>query len=624
MDSLRQLLAEQSASLLRAQQVQIGASLQAFEDRQSARIEGIEATVKQQGSTVSSLETQVRELAARVSQVEGRPVTATVGPDRRHTLVFGGWSQDTRKAVLLKQLSQAIATLGLQGCFDSDPFCTGARRSVALCQFRQRADEGTDQPRARMLHVIQIINASKVELAGGARPLWASFSKTPAERGRASLAAVVRKIILRLREPRLGDLEIEYNTGRTWIRDDQITGMGPPPDGLRSVKQVTTRALLNGAEGRDGECPDQSAPPHVSQSRNAPPDESDEMGLFQREPGRKDTWETMVEQFYVWFEEGRAVGMALRMVRSLAAGRDSEGYSSWLERPLGSLGVGIPACQGQESSRTPTDFFQWALSVESRLWTAYQQDQRAGLGRGAVEGDASSLMDNRYRHGRRRIRDSRTPRRSRARGTSRPTAREDARDRGRARQGNASSSQQGRQRRSEYVEIRVGEEERPTPGEPSSGSRDGRRGPQTVLAGCGAPNVSQPLTHSQSVQMWKRLLFDRNTYAAAPPGTGKVPGSFLLQGVLREVSMAHEGMIPQNRAQSTVALITVIRYLMAELAQVMDVADAIARTREGTMETSDLEEEETSSTRIARTPLIGGGPGHSCDGKRSWRDSPSR
>ena len=58
--------------------------------------------------------------------------------------------------------------------------------------------------------------------------------------------------------------------------------------------------------------------------------------------------------------------------------------------------------------------------------------------------------------------------------------------------------------------------------------------------------------------------------------------------------MAHEGMIPQNRAQSTVALITVIRYLMAELAQVMDVADAIARTREGTMETSDLEEEENT------------------------------
>ena len=55
-----------------------------------------------------------------------------------------------------------------------------------------------------------------------------------------------------------------------------------------------------------------------------------------------------------------------------------------------------------------------------------------------------------------------------------------------------------------------------------------------------------------------------------------------------------EGMTPQNRAQSTVALITVIRYLMAELAQVIDVADAIARTHEGTLETCDLEEEENT------------------------------
>eukprot|EP00439_Symbiodinium_sp_Y106_P056706 s793_g7.t5 len=320
--------------------------------------------------------------------------------------------------------------------------------------------------------------------------------------------------------------------------------------------------------------------------------ESDEMGLFQRETPREETWETMVERFYAWFEECRAVGMALCMARFLAAGRDSEAYSRWVERPLGSLGVGIPACQGQESSQTPTDFFQWAVGVESRLWMAYQRDQRARSGQGAVEGDVSSLMDNRYRNGRRRVRDSRTPRRGRTAGTNRPSTRDEAGDRGRARYGGASSSHQGRTGRSEYVEVKLDEEERPAHGEPSSGSRDGPRGPPPVLASCGAPNVSQPLTHSPSVQMWKWLLFDRNTYTTPPSRTSKVPESFLPQGVLREISMAHEGMTPQNRAQSTVALITVIRYLMAELAQVMDVADAIARTREGAMETSDLEEEE--------------------------------
>ena len=86
MDSLRQLLAEQSVSLLQAQQVQIGASLRAFEDRQAVRLEGIETTVQNQGTAVASMETQVKELAVRVAKVEGQPAPGHGGPDRRHTL----------------------------------------------------------------------------------------------------------------------------------------------------------------------------------------------------------------------------------------------------------------------------------------------------------------------------------------------------------------------------------------------------------------------------------------------------------------------------------------------------------------------------------------------------------
>eukprot|EP00439_Symbiodinium_sp_Y106_P031400 s6145_g3.t1 len=81
----------------------------------------------------------------------------------------------------------------------------------------------------------------------------------------------------------------------------------------------------------------------------------------------------------------------------------------------------------------------------------------------------------------------------------------------------------------------------------------------------------------------------KSTFDLPPAGAGKVPESFLPRNVLREVSMVHEEMTPHNRAQSTIALITVLRYLMAELSQVMDVADVVARTREGTMEQSDLD-----------------------------------
>ena len=106
------------------------------------RIEGVETTVRHQGEAFRTLESQVKDLAARLSKVEEQPAAA--GPNRKHTLVFGGWRQDTKRDVVLQQLSQALAALSLKGLLDTEPFCTGARRSVALCQFRKRPEEADD------------------------------------------------------------------------------------------------------------------------------------------------------------------------------------------------------------------------------------------------------------------------------------------------------------------------------------------------------------------------------------------------------------------------------------------------------------------------------------------------
>ena len=59
-------------------------------------------------------------------------------PDRRATLVFGGWQAQTQKAVLLHQLSEAVKAPGIQHEFDQEAFCTGLTRSVTLCNFRWR------------------------------------------------------------------------------------------------------------------------------------------------------------------------------------------------------------------------------------------------------------------------------------------------------------------------------------------------------------------------------------------------------------------------------------------------------------------------------------------------------
>ena len=312
-------------------------------------------------------------------------------------------------------------------------------------------------------------------------------------------------------------------------------------------------------------------------------EEGEASSLFQQEMIEADTWEALVEQFYTWFEEGRAVGMAVRMIRAAAQERGGDSYLQWLERPVGSLSINIPASTGSESSTTPPDFFEWSRRAERRLWRAFAQESEASRGR--AEGDVASFMDQRYRHGRRRIRDSRTPRRT-PRTRAERDEREGCRPRDAPRTRPTTLADRGRgSRGSEYVDV-VPEEE-PTQREPASGSRDGpgKKQEQGRL-----PNVTRgPLPPSQSVRLWRWLLFNRSTFDSPPAGAGKVPESFLPRDVLREVSMVHEGMTPRNRAQSTIALITVLRYLMAELSQVMDVADAVARTREGTMEQSDLD-----------------------------------
>ena len=246
MSSLRSLLAEQSLSLLQAQQLQMTTALSAFEERQAGRLDKLEQRVGGQSDAMSNLENQVRDLADRLAKVENRPQgQASSGPDRKHTLVFGGWGADTRRATLLHQLDQALVGLKLKGELDSEPFTTGACRSVALCQFRRRAHEEDSEVRQRMVGIMQIINASQVNLQGGARPLWCSFSKSPEERGRAAVAAAVRKTVLRVAPHRAGDLDIEYPSGRSWIRDDQLSGMGAPPQEIRHHRSVTTK----GGEG---------------------------------------------------------------------------------------------------------------------------------------------------------------------------------------------------------------------------------------------------------------------------------------------------------------------------------------------------------------------------------------
>ena len=70
-----------------------------------------------------------------------------------------------------------------------------------------------------MLEVVQEVNKSSLALQGGKRSLWCSFSRSPAERGKASVAGCIKKIVANHRANLLPELDLDYNAGSAWLSD---------------------------------------------------------------------------------------------------------------------------------------------------------------------------------------------------------------------------------------------------------------------------------------------------------------------------------------------------------------------------------------------------------------------
>eukprot|EP00439_Symbiodinium_sp_Y106_P039857 s5028_g4.t2 len=283
--TLQMLLAQQSASLLEAQQAGLRTALKELEDRQEVKMDRLDAKLDEASERTTNLETQLKAAVDRIHVLEERGHQqggapggdhrkhslvfggwcdntrrnvvdrihvleerghqqggAPGGDHRKHSLVFGGWCDNTRRNVILHQLDESLKHLGLLPHFDSSPFTTGPRRAVALCNFSLRRGEQFPDLRRRMLEVVQEVNKSGLALQGGKRSLWCSFSRSPAERGKASVAGCIKKIVANHRANLLPELDLDYNAGSAWLSDSQVAGMGTPPSG--SSTTLETRANL--------------------------------------------------------------------------------------------------------------------------------------------------------------------------------------------------------------------------------------------------------------------------------------------------------------------------------------------------------------------------------------------
>ena len=316
---------------------------------------------------------------------------------------------------------------------------------------------------------------------------------------------------------------------------------------------------------------------------------SDDTSLFQadRRSTREGRWPELMERFWGWFDEGRSVQLALAMLRQRTMDRTEGDYHQWVAGRLRTLGYGLEPNEQASAERTPMDFYRWARQVEDLLYTAYRADRHPST-------DEVSMMD-RYRNGRRRIRDSRTPRRE-PRETRRSTECVTTETRVLVGRGHASSGSAGPGSGSEGVRPGARDRERGGRAPRAEGRRPNRTTHEERASGSGdlprrdgvsrragrfnLPDPQQQMTQNEAVTMWKYLLFDR--WAFDPPEeTGVIPTTWLPRDTLRDVSAQLATMSQANILMMTVSMVTMVRYLMAELSQQLDMAQVILNTENG-------------------------------------------
>ena len=123
----------------------------------------------------------------------------------QRTLIIGGWSQDSRKAVIEVEAAALLDRPDVRPLIDVDKITVfGPRRSVGMIKFVQREDENSlSMVKERMWKVIRAISAAKVKFPSTAslgedRTAWASFMKTRTARARTSHISMVRRVAIGL------------------------------------------------------------------------------------------------------------------------------------------------------------------------------------------------------------------------------------------------------------------------------------------------------------------------------------------------------------------------------------------------------------------------------------------
>ena len=225
---LRQLLAEQSEGLRESNQGQLDSAIKRLEDKQKAMFQTLHHRIDQTSAKFHKVESKVDEFEKRLSRLEQGGSTragSDASVSARQTLVFGGWQKESRRQIIIQELGSALDKANIRAALDQDPFTTGARRQVNLCNFFPKTGKDLGMIKRRMFSVIQAFNERNYKASAGKR-IWVSFNKTKPERLRGAHASWVRRILAELQiDLAHVALDVEYGTASTWLGASKVTGL---------------------------------------------------------------------------------------------------------------------------------------------------------------------------------------------------------------------------------------------------------------------------------------------------------------------------------------------------------------------------------------------------------------
>ncbi|CAE7344140.1 pol [Symbiodinium sp. CCMP2592] len=233
MSQLAALLEQTGQKIMKAQHEHLEARMGALEELTGKRLASSEGRIGRLEDKFESVESRLDELTKQIQQ-KG---TTTSGkePDRRFTLVYGGWPRDSRRDDILQQLQKSLDKLGVWESIDYAPFTTGPRRSTALSVFAPRGCESEYEVKRRMHTVIRSLADNEIKLSGG-KQLFATFAKSKEERIISGHAAWVKRAVVEVcgLDTARG-LDIEYTTGSVWLGNSFVASAKTPhPPGIAS------------------------------------------------------------------------------------------------------------------------------------------------------------------------------------------------------------------------------------------------------------------------------------------------------------------------------------------------------------------------------------------------------